>query len=69
MEKDWTKIFSSSNTQQVEIRKALLTENNIESVIINKQDSSYPVFGLLELYVNNADAFKAVQLLNANDIE
>ena len=69
MEKDWVKIYSSSNMQHIELLKALLDENEIESVIINKQDSSYPVFGEMELYVNHTKAFNANQLIKTNEFE
>ena len=41
---------------------ALLADNEIESIIMNKQDSAY-LFGEIEVYVSPADAFKARQLI------
>ena len=41
MEKDWVKIYSSSIEPDVIIKKQLLENNDIEVVIINKQDSVY----------------------------
>jgi len=62
MNDNWVKIFSSTEHYKVEIYKGLLDENDIKSIIINKQDSSYH-FGELELYVNVADAFRAKQII------
>ena len=41
MNKDWIKIYSTGVAYKAEILKGLLTENNIDAVIINKKDSSY----------------------------
>jgi hypothetical protein len=62
MDKNWTKIFSSSQLYKVEIIKGLLSENNIVSIEINKQDSAY-LFGEIELYVKVEDAFQAKQII------
>lgn len=59
----WVKIFSSDLLYKIEIAKGVLEENGIPSVVLNKQDSSYVVFGLIELYVNSQYALKAVNLI------
>jgi len=59
MENNWVCIYTSSKMQDAEIIKGLLTFNEINSVIINKQDSSYNMFGSFEVYVNRDDAVKA----------
>jgi hypothetical protein len=68
MENDWVKVYSSGYIHQVEIVKALLEENDIESVILNKQDSSY-FFGEIDLYISNTDIIKAKQIINENEIK
>lgn len=50
MERGWNKIFSSTDFFKVEMIRQALMENDIQAVIINKQDSSYR-FGQVELYV------------------
>jgi len=40
MDDQWEMIFSSSKLYQVEIMKALLEDENIPCVIVNKQDSA-----------------------------
>ena len=56
--KDWVCIYASTKQQSAEIIKGLLTHNEINSVVINKQDSSY-MFGEYEVYVNREDVVKA----------
>lgn len=46
----WTKIYSSDQPVQIEVVKAILSDNNIDAVEISKKDSSY-IFGEIELYV------------------
>lgn len=64
MEKDWVKILSSNKEYQIQIAELILNENEIETIIMNKVDSSYPTFGNIELFVNKEDVFKAIQLIN-----
>lgn len=63
MEKDWVIIYSSSLEADVVIKKQLLENNNIQAVIINKQDSVYKAFGEIELYVLRDKVLKAKQLI------
>ncbi|MEP7262963.1 MAG: DUF2007 domain-containing protein [Bacteroidota bacterium] len=46
----WIKIYSSDQPVQIEVVKAILSDNNIDAVEISKKDSSY-IFGEIELYV------------------
>jgi len=64
MDEQWEKIFSSTALYRVEMLKALLEEQNIIGVIINKQDSSYLIFGEIELYVKRDDILKAKFIVN-----
>lgn len=58
------KILSFNNPNTAEITKQMLEENNIKVVLLNKQDSSYLMFGCIELYVNKEQEEKAKSLLN-----
>lgn len=69
MEKEWVKIYATTFFAQAEIIKGMLHENEIESVIINKQDSSYISFGEVELYVHQDDVIKAKHLVNLFNID
>jgi hypothetical protein len=58
----WEKVFSTNAMYQADILKALLEEENIVSIVVNKQDSSYLSFGDVEVYVKSEDILKAKQL-------
>ena len=58
------KIFSTENPNTAEITKQMLEENDINVVLLNKQDSSYLMFGLIDIYVNEKQVEKAKNLLN-----
>ena len=47
----WFKMYSTKNYFEANIIKGLLEENQIQVVVLNMQDSSYLVFGEIELYV------------------
>jgi len=68
LDKNWTKIFSSTQLYKVEIIKGLLEENNIVSVIVDQQDSAY-LFGEIDLYVKVKDAFNAAQIISKHNGE
>ena len=61
------KILSTENTTKAEITKQMLEENNINVVLLNKQDSSYLMFGLIELYVQEEQLKEATILLNKDN--
>tara|TARA_B100000683_G_scaffold45213_2_gene41576 strand:- start:13788 stop:13946 length:159 start_codon:yes stop_codon:yes gene_type:complete len=44
--------------------KGFLLENGINAIVMNKQDSSYQVFGEGELLVKEGDVERAKELLN-----
>ena len=62
MEKGWVKILSGA-ANEVELKLALLQAQEINAVIINKQDSSY-LFGESELYVPQDVVIRAKRVLN-----
>ena len=64
MTENWINIFSSANPIEVEIIKQMLNENNIIAVTLNKQDSSYNLFGSIDLYVKEKNRIIALELIN-----
>ena len=68
MEKNWIKIYSSANFYQAEIVKQMLTENQIDTVLLNKQDSSHRTFGHIEVYIHQQDFSNAIELMILNQI-
>ncbi len=67
MEKNWVCIYSTNTSYRAEIAKDLLDENDIDAVIINKQDSNY-LFGQVEVYVERDYAIRAKHILRNIDI-
>ena len=63
------KLFSTDNSNQAEIIKQMLQENSISVVLLNKQDSSYLMFGFIELYVNKKQFSQATKLLKNTEDE
>ena len=66
MEKDWIKIFTSTDFYRAEIVKQVLIEHHIDAVLLNKQDSSYRSFGAIEVYIYQEDFSKAVEIMALN---
>ena len=64
MEKNWTKIFCSTNPNLVDLLVTLLEEKEIPAVSINKKDSSYTIFGNIELYVKDTDVEESKEIIN-----
>jgi hypothetical protein len=64
MDENWVKIFSTSFLAQAEIIKAMLLENDVDAVVLNKLDSSYLAFGQAEVYVNAINAEEAKRLID-----
>ena len=63
MEKNWTKIFTSTNPNLIDLFIQLLAEKEIHSVAINKKDSSYTTFGNIELYVKDSSVEKSQEII------
>lgn len=62
MDKDWTLAYTTDKLYQAEMVKALLMDNEMEVVIINKQDSFY-LIGDIEIYVKADQIIKAKHLI------
>jgi hypothetical protein len=59
---NWVVIYSTAQLYEAELVRSMMADNDIESVIMNKQDSNYG-FGDIDIYVPTNEAFKAKQLL------
>ncbi|QXV66249.1 DUF2007 domain-containing protein [Mucilaginibacter achroorhodeus] len=68
MEKNWVKVFTSSNFYQSEIVKQMLTGNHIDAVLLNRQSSSHQNFGYVEVYVHQDDFSQAIEMMILNQI-
>lgn len=63
MEKDWINIYSSTDPVKIEIIQHVLSEKKIKSVVINQQDSSYLMFGTINLHINSKDKEEALKVI------
>jgi len=67
MEHNWVSIAKYSNVQTAGIAVAILNENGIEAVELNKKDSATSLFGFIEIIVPKEfeqDAMLLLQPLN-----
>ena len=66
-ESSWKIIYKTDLSYRSEIIKQILDKNTIESISLNKIDSSYNNFGYYEVLVNELDyveANKIIQKIN-----
>ncbi|MFN4972643.1 MAG: putative signal transducing protein [Bacteroidota bacterium] len=68
MENDWVKIYTTTQPMQAQIVLGLLHENGIFAVELNKRDSSYTVFGNIDIYCNPEQEMEARQLLSNTNL-
>jgi len=66
MESDYQKIIELTNQIEAQIILQMLLENGIDAIAMNKRDSSYQVFGVIEIYCQTKDVVTALHLLNNN---
>lgn len=66
MEANLVHIYSSGQPYQAEMVRQMLSDHNIQSFLVNKQDSAYK-FGDVELYVNRDDVIRAKKLIQEFD--
>ena len=68
MEKNWIKIFTSSDYYRSEIVKQVLTEHQIATVLLNKQASSHRAFGDVEVYIHQENFSNAIEIMILNQL-
>lgn len=61
--KNWVKICSFNDIIKAELAKTLLIDSGVNAVVINKNDSSFKVFGEIDIYTSSADAEKATKII------
>ena len=62
---NWTCVYTTNQLHQAEMMKKYLIEENIEAVVMNKNDSAYTVFSQVELYVPSEDENLAIELIKS----
>lgn len=67
---DWIKIFNTELNHMGEIVKAILEEENIKSIDINKKDSMHTHLfnGEIEIYVKPDDVIRAKRLIEKSGL-
>jgi hypothetical protein len=63
-EQEWIKVFETTRMHQALIVQSVLQEHEIESVILNKQDSSYIIFGEIHVMVKLEDSIEAINIID-----
>lgn len=59
---NWQKVYSDRMEYRVEIVKAILEDNNLHPVIINRQDAAYH-FGQFEVHVAPKNVIKSIKII------
>ena len=67
MEKGWVLAYTTNKMFDAELLKRVLGDHDIESVIINKLDSTYGSFGDIEVYVRQDQIIRAKMLAKEFD--
>ena len=67
MEEGWVLAYTTNKTFDAELFKRVLGDHDIESVIINKMDSTYRSFGDIEVYVRQDQIIRAKMLAKEFD--
>jgi hypothetical protein len=63
MEEGWKLVYSTGDNYRGDLARELLEENGIHAVVLNRKDSSYTVFGDIEVYVTDEDEEQANRIL------
>lgn len=61
----WAVVDAVSQPFQAELLKASLEQQGFQVLILNKRDSSYGAFGLVEVYVPTGEAARAKAWLDS----
>jgi len=60
---DWNIVFTTTQAYQASIVKDFLEDNDMDVVVVNKQDSFYVTIGEIEVYVKAENIIRAKHLL------
>ncbi|MBC8003944.1 MAG: DUF2007 domain-containing protein [Verrucomicrobia bacterium] len=63
MEQDWVMVYHTGQVFQAEIAKDILENEEINCVIINENDSTFPSIGEIEVMVHKDYEARAKELL------
>lgn len=63
MEKDWVCVFSTEQNYTAEIAREVLENDEIDCVVMNDHDSTFPSIGQVEIWVHKDNELTALELL------
>ncbi|WP_017730263.1 putative signal transducing protein [Nafulsella turpanensis] len=61
--KKWINVYKSDNQYRAEIVKAVLEDNDLPAVLVNKKDRIYHL-GYYEVHVSPDDVWKALKIIS-----
>ncbi len=67
-DRDWVVVYSSTQAHKVNIVKAVLEDNQVQSVEVNRKDSSYTFMGEIDLYVHKKDVVLSEFLIKTHEL-
>jgi hypothetical protein len=60
---NWQPVFKDSSPVRTEIVKAILEENDIPAVVLNKQETVYKLHGAYEVLVPKNEFLRAINIV------
>lgn len=69
MQSGWKKVYSGSDTFQAQLLKEKLEASDIKCVLLDKKDSAYVMIGEVELYVQEENFLKAINIIQNSAME
>jgi hypothetical protein len=63
MEEGWKTVFLTGEEYKANMAKDLLENEGIKAILMNQRDTAYQSFGNIEVYVQEADEQKALEIL------
>jgi len=61
---NWVTVYSSTNLQHVELLRHLLKEDDIDAIVMNRQDSAYVTIGEIDLMVKGPEVVRAKKIIS-----
>lgn len=66
---NWVAVFETNRSYLAEMVKDILCENNIDAVLLNHKDSSYPMLGSIQVMVDPNEREKADEIIKTIERE
>jgi hypothetical protein len=66
MMQNWVLLYTTRSLPEASIIRGMLEENSVPVMLVNKQSSTYIIFGDIELYVPDDFKDTAKQLIDQN---